>query len=361
MEEKKRIQYIDLMKGICIILVVMHNGGALGEAENTYKLFTDLVSSRMPLYFMLSGLFFKRYGSFGDFVTRKVCLLIVPIIVWSIVGLIMYDTLPWHPWSKTVLCSPSHWVAGLTTFRNTPLWFLRALFVGSIMLYCIHRICGNSRAGLAVATLAVAAISYGVYLYSADFAVASEQVRKLGMRSGVLQASAMLLFLWCGHLAGRCGVVALPRTRKNRRIAAAVGLAGVVGMVLLPAADASWYWLKFPNPWLVIVAVAACVTAMVWGFAFVVNRLPYVSYMGRYSIVVLVTHAPMISCLRLYTGWEPWPAVLAVLAVMPAVIYACVRWLPWTCAQKQLLEWRDGRVHLAAWLKKKEVKEAAEA
>lgn len=60
--EKKRIQFIDLAKGVCITLVVLHHC----HIETPYLVFV-----RMPLYFILSGLFFKAYGGFVDFTKGK--------------------------------------------------------------------------------------------------------------------------------------------------------------------------------------------------------------------------------------------------------------------------------------------------
>ena len=51
----QRIIFIDLAKGICITLVVLYHvfGDLSGDVINMMTLF------RMPLYFVLSGLFFK--------------------------------------------------------------------------------------------------------------------------------------------------------------------------------------------------------------------------------------------------------------------------------------------------------------
>lgn len=51
----KRIEFIDLAKGVCIIMVVMGHCGCPLEIPGWTIV-------RMPLYFILSGLFFKDYG-----------------------------------------------------------------------------------------------------------------------------------------------------------------------------------------------------------------------------------------------------------------------------------------------------------
>lgn len=52
---KQRIDFIDLAKGVCILLVVL---GHIGIPISL----PGMNSMRMPLYFILSGLFFKDYG-----------------------------------------------------------------------------------------------------------------------------------------------------------------------------------------------------------------------------------------------------------------------------------------------------------
>ena len=55
MAQTQRIDFIDLAKGVCILLVVVGHCGAPIDIPG-YEIV------RMPLYFILSGLFFKEYG-----------------------------------------------------------------------------------------------------------------------------------------------------------------------------------------------------------------------------------------------------------------------------------------------------------
>lgn len=56
LNENKRIDWIDLAKGLCICLVVLHHL-SWDLAGSTL-----MIQIRMPLYFILSGIFFKDYG-----------------------------------------------------------------------------------------------------------------------------------------------------------------------------------------------------------------------------------------------------------------------------------------------------------
>lgn len=66
METKNHIDYIDLAKGFCIMLVVLyHVMGHFNIENNSFTL--GLQSFRIPLYFILSGLFFKTYDGIIGF------------------------------------------------------------------------------------------------------------------------------------------------------------------------------------------------------------------------------------------------------------------------------------------------------
>jgi fucose 4-O-acetylase-like acetyltransferase len=63
LSDHKRIEWIDLAKGICIFLVVANH--------IFYYNCVFLEQLRMPLYFILSGLFFKDYGGFCEFMLKN--------------------------------------------------------------------------------------------------------------------------------------------------------------------------------------------------------------------------------------------------------------------------------------------------
>ncbi len=60
---QKRIEFIDLAKGICILLVITVHVTSFNVPV--------IQSMRMPLYYILSGLFFKDYGGLGQLVKKN--------------------------------------------------------------------------------------------------------------------------------------------------------------------------------------------------------------------------------------------------------------------------------------------------
>jgi len=111
---KKRLEWVDAMRGFTMILVVAYHVSTLGfgETEKTSMALSFLVLFRMPLFFFISGfLAFKpdfnwTGGRLGWMVWKKFKIQMLPTIVFLVISLIMY-----HPrfWLRldTIMGSPS--------------------------------------------------------------------------------------------------------------------------------------------------------------------------------------------------------------------------------------------------------------
>ena len=73
---KVRIDFIDLAKGVCIVLIVLGHTGIAVD-------YPGLTLMRTPLYFALSGLFFKDYGGFMQFLVRKTNKILIPFLFYA--------------------------------------------------------------------------------------------------------------------------------------------------------------------------------------------------------------------------------------------------------------------------------------
>ncbi|MDL2213233.1 acyltransferase [Bacteroides sp. OttesenSCG-928-N06] len=142
MDEGKRIEFVDLTKGICIILVVMSHVGGPFEEMDKYNIIS---SFRMPLYFFISGIFFKSYEGLWGFFLRKLNKLIIPFIFFYLGAfLVKYAVAKLIP---NAFQDPVEWTDLLVVFHrhdligfNPPIWFLLALFNCSILFYIVHKL-----------------------------------------------------------------------------------------------------------------------------------------------------------------------------------------------------------------------------
>ena len=139
---KKRIDYIDIAKGLGMMTIIWGHIMYAGISNAIVYAF------HIPLYFFLSGLVFsrERYASFGEFVMKRVKGLLFPYIIFSF--------LTWVLWAAFAYVSHaqvnSYWMRLLQTFiaqgsdgyliHNVPLWFVTCLFVVEVAYYYLSQL-----------------------------------------------------------------------------------------------------------------------------------------------------------------------------------------------------------------------------
>jgi fucose 4-O-acetylase-like acetyltransferase len=126
----ERIQFIDFLKGIGIILVVY------GHVESPFSQFIFMF--HMPLFFLLSGIFYKQIP-FKTIIIKKTNQLIIPMIFFYLVGYIVQMIL--YLWDfKTLnnfdfLLFFQLFEGKSMLIANVYVWFLLALFWVTLF-YC---------------------------------------------------------------------------------------------------------------------------------------------------------------------------------------------------------------------------------
>lgn len=72
---QKRIEFIDLAKGVCMIAIVLGHCGIGINGATT-----------LPLYLMISGMFFKKYDGTRTFLIKKANGILIPFIFFYLIG-----------------------------------------------------------------------------------------------------------------------------------------------------------------------------------------------------------------------------------------------------------------------------------
>ncbi|MDE7381314.1 MAG: acyltransferase family protein [Muribaculaceae bacterium] len=267
--DKKRVEFIDLAKGICIILVVLFHSVAVPDIPN-------LDALRMPLYFVVSGLFIKDYNSFIIFLAKKTQRLIIPffffflssvILVWtlSLFTNVYFDPLrildPWF--SKELL--------------DIPIWFLLALFWCNIWGFVLSKI-RNLLLG---------------FTGSLIFAFSGVLCRLFSIQLPLFLGSSLLAvpFFFLGMILGRSEFLYRSKYDKFTWIFALLFIGAGYAFYFffdkpgISFADVSWggtLILAYLNSALMVVGTLLVCKMIKW--------VPVVSYFGRYSIIVLGVH-----------------------------------------------------------------------
>ena len=178
--EKKRIAWMDMAKGLGILLVLVNHGElSLGPVTWLGGMFY------MPIFFVLAGMTFSiREGeSFGAFVRRKARRLLVPYVLYNLFFFLLFfckDSLltgqvtrdSFFPlvgilYSRNCLFPPGAGTnVNLMTILNAPTWFLPCLFLSLLFYGGLWKI-GEGRRRLAQG-LGLFCVLLGTFLHYAS-------------------------------------------------------------------------------------------------------------------------------------------------------------------------------------------------
>lgn len=146
---KKRNVFIDVLRGVAIILVCFAHciqygsgSGVLQELSFFHnKLYIVIYSFHMPLLMIISGYLFakslRRFENIADFLKNRFCTLILPIISWNTIRWIMSILVGKNAFSVEML---TKWIDMLFT----EFWFLWAIFWCSLIVYVVYKYLNNS-------------------------------------------------------------------------------------------------------------------------------------------------------------------------------------------------------------------------
>lgn len=176
----KRDSFIDVVKGWGILLVIWGHSSSF--------LFSEIYAFHMPLFFFLSGCFFKWTVSPADFIKRKHTQLLIPYGIFFLLSFFCYYIL-------LVLTNRSSMISwemlkGIVPLdnkiQNAPLWFLYALFWMSLIYYGIRKMCKNN--------LLILFICIGIYCLNYLF-----YVKKIELPCFLGRSLNELIFMHLGY------------------------------------------------------------------------------------------------------------------------------------------------------------------
>ena len=332
-QRERRIDFIDLTKGLCIILVVMlHVGGAFGKFDSGAL----LTCFCMPLYFFVSGLFFKSYEGLTSFVIQKINRLLIPFLVFYLGAfLLMYVTSKLLPGTVRL---PVRWNELLLVFRdhelirfNPPVWFLIALFNCNVLFYLVHYLRDRHLPAMFAATLLI-----GI----AGFWLGKQRIE---LPFYIDVAMTAFPFYVAGFWIRRYNFFLFPHHRFDKLIPLFIVLAVVT--MYFTATPLGMRTNNYPGN---IVQVYLAAFAGIFAVMLIckkMKRFSVISYLGRYSIITLGIHGPLLFFLRplvarSFTGEWSQAIVLLLLTLGVCLLLTpvIVKTMPRFVAHKELLK-----------------------
>lgn len=340
-EESKRIVWVDTAKGICILLVVLHHCAQLLHASYPFQ--RDFMTFRMPLYFILSGLFFKQYG-FKVFLIKKTNKLLIPYVFFYLLtgilipvtvfrlfgySLAFYDSYGFKAFqsifSERIICNPS-------------IWFLFCLFEVNLLFYVVFFISKLFEHS----TFILGLLSSGIGLFGLFLAY-----NKIQLPFYFDSCFTVLPFFFFGFYLRNHTTILNSANSKSSIFLSAVFI--IVSMVIihcfnfgrLSVIDNTAGGLKGCAQ---VYPYGILGTMSVLLLAKMIGKIPVLSYIGRYSIIVLCTHVYIIDIVRHCFSFVEGPGVLlAMVFIMTNLVCLLLiplfkKYLPCFTAQKDLIK-----------------------
>ena len=320
--DKKRIEFIDLAKGICIILVVI---------SHCHINIPYLQYIRMPLYFVLSGLFFKEYAGFWDFTIRKTNKILIPFLFFYLVGFLAYFILcQIAPDIRINTVVERFYILDPIYSRlcvNSPLWFLLSLFTINILFYIINKISTN--VWVQFGMVAIMTIAGSI--------CKSEEITLYCYFEKTLFYAP---FFFMGNMLKKSGVLVGDKTNQTRYKDLLIALLGIVLFLVLALINIRSELMGAMRFYAaaIVGVMTLLLTLKAYG-----KSVPIISYFGRYSIVVLCTSFWIYNPLRFIAekanvhGGGNWIVFIVTMIVEYFVIKVFVKYLPYVTAQKDLI------------------------
>ena len=132
--KSKRIAWIDEIKGLMLLIVVIEHVGLIPHYLNYPIVYWG--SMAMPCYFALSGYLYSTKREFREFLARKSQSLLLPYVCLSIVLLLLDHNLYFGDTSKVVAQNlHKAFIECTSTGKGTPLWFVLTLYWMEILNY----------------------------------------------------------------------------------------------------------------------------------------------------------------------------------------------------------------------------------
>lgn len=336
---KQRIEYIDLAKGFCILLVVLSHILAFYRTSLPYD--SVLKCFRMPLYFFLSGVFFKQYEGFFGFLKRKINKLLIPFAFFFVTLGLVLPALLYRCGVKILMYRPTYtlWqelqnAVVHEVFPDTAIWFLLCLFEVNMIFYAIYMVSrvARKRSAYVIAMLSIACGLSGMLMSYCGY----------NLYCYLDTALTSMPFFALGYILNRNTRVMYSEWSGDRYL-------WVIVLVSIPVL----MWLAYPLDYRSNYFAGCYLTAHLCGvvgtlmtisLAKIVGHIPVVTYWGRYSIMILCTHQIIYQLLDLVLrrflprGW--WRISLCLMITMATyfvLIPLMKRYLPHVTAQKDVL------------------------
>ena len=348
----KRLNYLDMAKGIGIILVVAGHSGLCGDG-----LLAWLTSFHMPLFFMVSGMLLSHRQEESCPLTqsarRKARSIMLPYFAFSLIYLLI--ELFRMVWRHQEFSLSDAVLQTASFYGISVLWFLPTLYAGELLFLFIRKRTGHLLTIISCGVLFFVGVFcrnlYAAYYHPASgslFSVWLGYLIQAGIRIGIalaFLATGYYLMMLLNRLTGSVTHSGRPLYLRLLPLAAVLFSAANLWLVHLNGST-DFHSLTLGNPFLYFAGALTGSLAVI----LLCQSLPkfkLLSYLGTNSLIVMVTHLDCRVMLishkfaGLIGSYLPnrylflFNVALSLLLLELAIVYVVNRWFPFVIGRKR--------------------------
>lgn len=157
MAEKKRIEWLDISRGICMLFVM------ISHIEFCPAIFKTLFGPVfLSMFFFISGYLYSNKKNFIEYLKNKTKTLLIPFIIFGLFNIFLRQIITFNE-KVGLLNELKNFV--LQIGNEAGLWFIACLYVASILIYPINKYINNNKKYIFVITLlAIITILFNKYI-----------------------------------------------------------------------------------------------------------------------------------------------------------------------------------------------------
>lgn len=287
MKENKQIEWINILRGFAIFLIVI--GHAIGYSKGLKGVSRYLSSFYVPLFFFISGYLFNenKEEKICTYIKRKAKKILIPYFVFAILCLIPYYLFGGEVQSNlnsknnisnsifTSLCAVLYGSGhGNSLPQNSPLWFLPCYFIVVIIAKLVYDKTKKFKyksAFLSILFLIIGGIFYTYFNAAYPF--------------GFETALVMLYFYFLGHQLKQINV-------SSNKVKVAIGVTSLIAGFIIHLFNGRISCMNndYKNNYLIFI-LSASFTVIGYSYLFsLIKKCPPLSYLGKHTIPILVVH-----------------------------------------------------------------------
>ena len=332
----QRIASIDLAKGFCISIVMCFHIKDI-IPDDCMLAPVAFSACMLPPFYFLSGLCFKEETSFGMFIQKKVDRLLIPFVFFYLTTSVALPNILHFCFGvefEAVMGWPSLWAfIWPGTYPNFPPWFLWCLLIMSTIFRALLSLAKAISPARHLVTLILLCIACAVV------GISSEEYLQADIACLFKALKNMPIFCLGYAVAHFDALSWIESMGMGKKL---LGLFAAFSISLLSC-------LTFDDLWTNVAmyyVVSTAGTALIIFLSSIIVQLPLVSFLGRYSIIVLLTHGVMVRAgyplfQNLAHTIPPCISVAIFWTCMAcsyfAIVPFCKKFLPHVTAQRPIL------------------------